>query len=90
MRRIYTYQHYKDTTVLDYQKSIINNINVVEGNGGTFGVKKGVVDMSLVSQSPTHRDVGRYQGGNYSVPSNHQRVITVMRLHHGGRQGKIW
>ena len=46
-RRLYIYRHDRYISVLDYHKYLWNNIDVVEHNGGTIVIDKGVVDLEL-------------------------------------------
>ena len=43
---------YRYTLVLNYHKLIHNNIDVVEHNGGTFVVERGVVALALFGGTP--------------------------------------
>ena len=51
-RRLYMYILYRDTSVPDYHKLIHKNIDVVEHNGGTFVVERGVVALALFGGTP--------------------------------------
>ena len=51
-RHLYTYRQDRKTWIPDYNKSFRNKIEIVEHNGGTFGIEKGVVTLALDGLNP--------------------------------------